>query len=279
MAAQNYDKALKEILKHEGGYVNHPKDPGGATNYGITQRVYDAYRRERGVGIRSVKMIEIFERDTIYRVQYWDAIKGDKLPSGLDLAVFDFAVNSGVSRALKFLQQAVKTQKLDGQFGIITKDRLNQFEGLEALINLYCDRRMAYLERLKTFPVFGRGWIARVKSVRKTALAWAKDLPSPNDTSLQGTPQTNAKAPDSDLKALPTTTTADAATSAGTVTATLSQAVDALTPISTLSPNIANVVLALTVAGVVITLAGITYRQYSLKRREQALKDQGEIPL
>ena len=100
----NFDKSLALVLVHEGGYVNHPKDPGGATNRGVTQAVYDAYRKTRGKAGQSVKFITDEEVNAIYKFQYWDRVQGDLLPAGLDYAVFDFAVNSGVGRASKYLQ-------------------------------------------------------------------------------------------------------------------------------------------------------------------------------
>ena len=94
---ENFDLALRALLKLEGGYVNHPADPGGATNKGVTQAVYDDWRAARGLMKQSVRLIAPPEVSAIYRKQYWDAVSGDKLPSGLDYAVFDFAVNSGVN--------------------------------------------------------------------------------------------------------------------------------------------------------------------------------------
>jgi len=100
----NYQTALAAVLKHEGGYANHPRDPGGATMKGVTQRVYDAFRRNKSLPTRLVRDIADDELQAIYRRQYWDATSCDDLPSGVDYAVFDFAVNSGVSRAATYLQ-------------------------------------------------------------------------------------------------------------------------------------------------------------------------------
>lgn len=169
MTAANFDNALKLVLEHEGGYINHPRDPGGETNKGVTKAVYDAYRRMNGKAIQSVKFITNEELHTIYRFQYWDRVQGDYLPSGLDYAVFDFAVNSGVSRASKCLQAVVGVPQ-DGQIGVKT---IAAIKGSKATINALCDRRMSFLRNLGTFMTFGRGWTRRVQGVRAKALAMA----------------------------------------------------------------------------------------------------------
>ena len=165
----NFDKSLALVLVHEGGYVNHPKDPGGATNRGVTQAVYDAYRKTRGKAGQSVKFITDEEVNAIYKFQYWDRVQGDLLPAGLDYAVFDFAVNSGVGRASKYLQ-AVLGVAQDGQIGART---LAAITNPSNAINALCDRRMSFLRNLRTFLTFGKGWTRRVTDVRKHALDMA----------------------------------------------------------------------------------------------------------
>jgi lysozyme family protein len=165
----NFDKCLSLVLVHEGGYVNHPRDPGGATNRGVTQAVYDAYRKTRGRGAQSVKFITDDEVKAIYRFQYWDRVQGDLLPAGLDYAVFDFAVNSGVGRASKYLQAVVGTP----QDGVIGARTLAAIQSPKNAINALCDRRMSFLRNLRTFLAFGKGWTRRVTDVRKHALDMA----------------------------------------------------------------------------------------------------------
>jgi lysozyme family protein len=162
----NFNECLELVLKHEGGFVNHPKDPGGATNRGVTQKVYDAYRKTRARPIQSVKFISEDETKAIYKFQYWDRVQGDFLPRGLDYAVFDFAVNSGVGRASKYLQACVGT-KQDGVIGAMTIAAIGKPANV---INALCDRRMSFLRNLDTFLTFGRGWTRRVVDVRKHAL-------------------------------------------------------------------------------------------------------------
>ena len=165
----NFEKALALVLKHEGGYVNHPKDPGGATNKGVTQAVYNAYRKIRGRGLLSVKYISDEELRAIYKFQYWDKVHGDFLPSGLDYAVFDFAVNSGVRRASKYLQAVLGA----AQDGVIGAKTLAAITSPEKTINALCDRRMSFLRNLRAFMTFGKGWTRRVKDVRAHALEMA----------------------------------------------------------------------------------------------------------
>lgn len=160
----NYKIVQPWVLAYEGGYVNHPKDPGGATMEGITQRTYDADRRRRGLAMQSVRQMEPFERDAIYKVQYWDAVRGDDLPSGIDAAVYDYAVNSGPGRAARELQ-AVLGVAQDGVIGVMTLDAA-QAANPFAVIKGLCERRLAFLRRLKHWPTFKTGWTRRVMGDR-----------------------------------------------------------------------------------------------------------------
>lgn len=163
MTASNYKPSLSLVLCHEGGYVNHPKDPGGATNQGVTQAVYDAYRKLKGLPLQSVKLISSAEVAEIYQKQYWRQVKGDDLPAGLDYAVFDFGVNSGVSRAIRYLQRLVGVED-DGVIGNATLSATYEAarKNEETLIATYCANRLAFLKSLGTFATFGKGWTRRV---------------------------------------------------------------------------------------------------------------------
>ena len=167
----NLEQAMKLVLAHEGGYSNHPADPGGATNLGVTQKVYDAYRQRKGQKLQSVRAIGTEEVNTIYKRQYWDAVKADDLPSGLDYAVFDYAVNSGPARAIKDLQRVVGVA-VDGVVGNVTLAAIQQ-QDVFAIIDGLCERRMAFLRSLKTWKTFGRGWASRVADVAEAATAMA----------------------------------------------------------------------------------------------------------
>ena len=172
MAAANYDKCLETILHHEGGYVNHPKDPGGETNRGVTKRVYE----EHG-GDKDMKDLTVEDVAPIYKKSYWDRVKGDELPAGLDLCVFDFGVNAGTGRAAKYLQNMVGATA-DGAIGPATLRAVNayvQVEGLEATIDAYQTNRQGYYEQLSTFDTFGRGWTRRVVETTSSAQKLAKN--------------------------------------------------------------------------------------------------------
>lgn len=159
----NFDASLALVLRHEGGYVNHPRDPGGATNRGVTQAVYDDWRVGNGHCEQSVKLIAPDEVRAIYKKRYWDKIRGDDLPAGIDYCVFDFAVNSGVSRASRYLQEAVGVD-VDGVIGQATIAAVKA-EPADRIINEVCTLRQRFLEGLRTFPTFGKGWTRRVAEV------------------------------------------------------------------------------------------------------------------
>lgn len=156
----NFARSLKAVLAYEGGYVNHPKDPGGPTNKGITQRVYDAWLAGQGKKAKSVKLIPDDEVAAIYRRQYWDLVRGDSLPAGVDLALFDFAVNSGVSRAVRAAQK-VAGEKQDGVLGEVTMAKLKQADAV-SFIEAYCAERLRFVQSLRTYSTFGQGWFRRI---------------------------------------------------------------------------------------------------------------------
>ena len=171
MAAENYEKCLAMILHQEGGYVNHPKDPGGMTNLGVTKRVYEDWV---GYSVSEHTMQNLTEEDVapIYKKNYWDRIKADELPSGLDLCVFDFGVNAGTGRAAKYLQNLIGTVA-DGGIGPNTLRALANYvdsEGVESAIKNYQAERQYYYEKLKTIETFGRGWTRRVEETTESAL-------------------------------------------------------------------------------------------------------------
>lgn len=168
MAAENYDKCLELILHHEGGYVNHPKDPGGETNLGVTKRVYEAWG-----GTKDMVDLTVEDVAPIYEKNYWGRVKGDDLPSGLDLCVFDFAVNAGPGRAAKYLQSMIGTT-VDGGIGPNTLRAVGNYVeevGLQSAIENYQASRQDYYEQLSTFETFGRGWTRRVNETTEEAIA------------------------------------------------------------------------------------------------------------
>lgn len=270
---QNYTKILDLVLRHEGGYVNHPKDPGGATNKGITQKVYDNDRARRGLSKQSVKNIAPEEVETIYRRSYWNVVRGDNLPSGVDYVVFDGGVNSGPMQSVKWLQRALGksyTGVVDGVIGDLTLEAIKAHTPTD-LINKICDNRLNFLKALKTWPTFGKGWERRVAEVRKAAhkMAQASTLPP-----VLTQPTGGEKAPVEHGKPAPSKAPADLAIGAGAVSATIAQAIDQLEPLKA-HPYIAHALTALTIAGVILTVCGIFYRKWAATRAEELAKALG----
>lgn len=179
---RNFERSLALVLKHEGGFVNHPADPGGATNKGITIATFRRYVKKNGT-VADLKAITDAQVAFTYRKQYWDAVRGGDLPSGVDYAVFDFGVNSGPSRAIKFLQRVVGVEQ-DGMIGPATLRAVNAKNAADVIEGL-CDARMKFLRGLGTWGTFGRGWTRRVVGVEDEALKMAKivvpkpDVPKP----------------------------------------------------------------------------------------------------
>lgn len=160
----NFAASLKLTLVYEGGWSNNRADPGGATMCGVTQRVYDEDREARHVPLQSVRSSTEAERVAIYRKRYWNMVRGDELPAGVDYAVFDFAVNSGVGRSVKTLQHLVGVTA-DGAMGPRTLEAVQDFAkkyGADAITDGVCTERAKFLGSLSTFATFGRGWMRRV---------------------------------------------------------------------------------------------------------------------
>ena len=164
---ENFDDALAAVLEHEGGFVNHPKDPGGMTNLGVTKRVWEAWVGKT-VSEADMRALTPALVAPMYRKQYWDAVRGDELPSGLDYLMFDFAINAGVSRAIRTMQRAIGTTP-DGAIGPKTMQALRDADP-DALIDKFSDEKEAFYRSLPTFATFGRGWLRRVAEVKSHAV-------------------------------------------------------------------------------------------------------------
>ena len=177
MTVTNAEKAISFILTHEGGYVDHPSDPGGATNKGITIATFRKYIKPGGTK-EDLRKLTTDQAIVVYKRQYWDRVMGDSLPSGVDYAVADFAVNSGPSRAAKYLQAIVGVSQ-DGRIGPATLAAVAGY-GDAAVIKQLCDNRLAYMKRIRhrktkelLWKTFGGGWQRRVDDVRSVSLGWA----------------------------------------------------------------------------------------------------------
>ena len=172
MAASNFNAALQHVLKSEGGFVNHPKDPGGMTNLGVTARTWSDWV---GHDPSEKEMRELTPEKVspLYKRKFWDMVKGDDLPAGVDYVVFDIAVNSGPGRAAKMLQQCVGVTP-DGGIGPKTLAAVvtctSSGEKTKELINQICEKRLEFWKSLPTFETFGKGWTNRGNHVREEAL-------------------------------------------------------------------------------------------------------------
>ena len=186
----NYAKCLPEILRHEGGWADHPSDPGGATMKGIT---IGTYRQWKGRAVTKAELRAISDEEiaAIYKRNYWDKVRGDDLPAGLDLVAFDAAVNSGPARGARWLQTALGVAA-DGKIGPKTIAAAEAADAATA-INRALDVRLSFLKGLKTWPTFGKGWGRRVSDVRKVALGMAHVKETPV-SATRPAPHVNAEA-------------------------------------------------------------------------------------
>lgn len=171
IAAQRFRICVDQVLAHEGGYVDHPRDPGGCTNFGITRATLEAWRGAP-TNCGAVRTMPVLEARQIYRARYWNGIQGDQLPAGVDLCVFDAAVNSGPVRSAQWLQAAVGVER-DGAIGPVTLAAVHGVPANDVILRLIA-ARLAFLRSLSTWNAFGRGWTRRVEAVRSVALQMAE---------------------------------------------------------------------------------------------------------
>jgi lysozyme family protein len=167
---ENFDKCFELVLEHEGGYVNDPRDPGGRTNMGVTQRAWESYLN-RSVTETEMRTLTPENVKPFYKVMYWDRLKGDQLPAGVDYAAYDLAVNSGVRRAAKYLQE-IAGVAADGVIGPKSMEAIAACDPQE-VVDVLCDMRLEFLQRLSTFGTFGKGWSRRVAEVKEKATSMA----------------------------------------------------------------------------------------------------------
>jgi len=273
--AAEFTRSLAKVLVHEGGFSNHPADPGGATMKGVTQRVYDEYRRSLNLAIVPVKNISDSELQAIYRKKYWNEFKGDKLRPGVSYVVFDGAVNSGVMQSVKWVQRALAEMglyqgQIDGLLGQGTLLALGGVNDDDALIARIIARRDAFLRALKTFKTFGKGWIRRIADVKAVGQAWASGSVGPE---IQYVPLGDAKAFLSDARTAPSTAVADAATGGGggsfTLGSAMAAAQDKLAPFQGTSHLIDNLIVGLIVGGIVVGAASYGIRWHQKRRRDE----------
>jgi lysozyme family protein len=162
----NWQKSFELMLKSEGGFVNHPSDPGGMTNLGVTKATWENWvgRESDEAEMRGLTPEKV---EPLYKKKYWDAVRGDELPVGLDYLMFDFAVNAGAGRAIKTLQTAVGVTP-DGGFGPMTMAAVQAVDPVD-LIERFSQAKEDFYRSLNTFATFGKGWLNRVADVKVKA--------------------------------------------------------------------------------------------------------------
>ena len=163
----NWNACFSHILDVEGGFFDHPRDPGGATNMGITKKTYERWLG-RACTVDELKQIPVPIVEQIYRDFYWSKVRGDILPDGVDLILFDLGVHAGYPRSIRMAQRVVGT-KPDGILGPITLAAIREKDLLD-FINQFSERKMAFYRRLSTWDVFGRGFTNRSKKTQIAAL-------------------------------------------------------------------------------------------------------------
>jgi lysozyme family protein len=163
----NFEHCLEMLLEHEGGFVNHPKDPGGMTNLGVTKAVYDQHlgRESTEAEMRALTPEDV---GPIYKSNYWDKARCDDLPLGVDWSVFDWGVNSGMSRPAKALQRIIGVTA-DGGIGPYTLRAVGDNDSKELVAKMH-DARQHFYENLSAFPTFGNGWTRRNKETLEQAV-------------------------------------------------------------------------------------------------------------
>lgn len=267
----DFDRCLTKLLVFEGGFVNHPKDPGRATMKGVTQAVYDTYRKSVGAGRQSVRCISDDEVRAIYRNRYWNLIKGDSLPPGVSFVLFDGAANSGPAQSVKWLQRALRLDKVDGLIGPQTLAAVAAVNDHDALIERILQLRTAFLKALKTWSTFGAGWTNRLRQVLALGQAWARGSVGPEVTyDAAGA----AKAIDADAKAAPSAALADAVTGGGAIGGTavvgaLQTAQTQLAPLAAGSSTISAIVAGIVVVSAALTIGGALYGWWARRRRAE----------
>ena len=161
---ENFDTSLSHVLKSEGLWSDNPADPGGATMKGITLAVYREWKRNPHITKEELRVIPDEDVYNLYKQNYWDKVHGDDLPAGVDYAVFDSAVNMGVGRAAKLIQEAAGVTA-DGVLGPASLSAIQQADTKE-LIEKFSELKDNFYKSLPTFSTFGKGWLNRVAEVK-----------------------------------------------------------------------------------------------------------------
>lgn len=169
----SFEFALKFVLEREGGFVINPRDPGGMTNMGVTKAVWEAFCR-RPVTEDEMRGLRVDDVTPLYHDKYWNALKCDDFDNGLDLCVFDAAVNQGPSRAARMLQTTIGLP-VDGIIGPRTIEAAADIP-TQGLISDYCATRRQTYRRAANFELFGKGWLARLDACERESYRISEKL-------------------------------------------------------------------------------------------------------
>lgn len=179
MAVNNYATLADGVLAHEGGFTRAASDPGNWTGGAVGKGLLKGTKYGISAGAfpnEDIKNLTLDRARELYKSLYWDKVRGDELPAGIDCAVFDFAVNSGPSRAIIGLQRALGVAD-DGVLGPVTMAAAQKADP-RRIVNAICDDRLAMMKRLKIWKIYGRGWSRRVADVRAKSLSLTGVKPS-----------------------------------------------------------------------------------------------------
>lgn len=279
MVAANWDAAYKVYRVYEGGNDDDPKDPGGRTSRGVTQRTYNAYRKAEGMAPRDVYLATEDEVSEIYRKQYADIVHFDELRSGVDLVVGDGAIHSGPKQSLVWLQRALKNMDLyageiDGVWGVQTAGAAKAVKDDDLLILKILDLRFAFMKKLKNWEHAKRGWTSRIQNLLKVGQSWASGSVG-GELVIAPVPGGNEKAPAPSV--VKPTTQAQTGTNTGVtggaivvITQTIQQTKDALTPYSGQWSFVDKALVALTIAGGVVLVGGMAYSWWKGRKAQRA---------
>lgn len=271
MAATNFDHVLARTLVYEGGKVDDKRDPGGRTAYGITQRTFSNWLKAMGRAVRDVYTITKDEIRAIYKKLYWDAIHGDDLPAGIDMVMFDAAVNSGVAQAVKWTQRALGTDyrgMVDGIMGLGTLNAVRSVKDDDRLVAGIVSRRLATLKTLRTWKTYGKGWSARCANVMKIGTAWATGSIGPDPVhvaDLGGHMKANVADVRQPLLSVPKSVSVAGAGGFGELMSNLANTFD---PVKEYVPYIAGACAVLLAVGGGLTLLAHFHKDNTLKAQD-----------
>lgn len=278
---ENFLKSMPIILAYEGGWSNHPRDPGGVTLEGIIQRVYDGYRTRKGRRIQPLTKAMRFtpawevERNEIYKVQYWDAVRGDELPAGIDVVMFDSGIMSGPRQAILWLQRALRMNDCDGHIGEATLSAIENHSDHDALVAEICARRLGFVQSLETWTDFGKGWAKRIANLKQIGQAWATGSVGPQPVAAhQQRGDAKAYASDVAQPAVDANDAVKASIGGGTVTGMLEGARDTLAPAAYSSEILTKVYNGIVILCVLLSLGALFYSfwaSYKSKKARRAI--------